>query len=381
MTGKTLKGHASIQVSNGWLRIRFPRNLFDGKVKVMALGLSDTKQGRQEAERKLAEIQSDILFGRFDSTLDRYRPQWQKSEYRDGIEKLYPTLTLMGLWRDYLDYKRPLLKESTLHYLENAVTAYLDRSGVDSPYNALELREWLLKQTTEGQAKRVLTHVNAAFKWGLKHDRVKGRNPYEGMASELKHNYERDSEPNAFTPEEKTRILSAFASERPDYYPFVYFLFATGCRPSEAIGLRWGDVAADCSRITFDGGIYRLSNGKAIRQKGSKNNKRREFPCNAALKSFIEGLRLDGGRPTDLIFPSPQGKVINYANFSSGAWDRLVNPVKPDTTPYSCRDTFITEQVAKGIPIAVVAKWVDNSATVIERSYFDAARVGKITPL
>lgn len=302
-------------------------------------------------------------------------------------------LSLLQLWTEYLDYKRPILKASTINNLENTVTGYLKKSGVTSPYDALSLRKWLLDNTTQGMTKRILTNVNAAFKWGIRHRRVKGDSPYEGMSAELKHQWELNSEPNAFTPEEKAAVLEAFATNErrrevrglkgnpyQHYLPFVRFLFLTGCRPHEAIGLRWGDVAADFSRITFDGGIFRLPNGGIIRQKGSKNNRRRSFPCNDELKAFLRELKPDRVTSTELVFLSPRGKVINYGNFLANAWHKTVDPIKPETTPYSCRDTFISEQVLAGVPLAVVGKWVDNSATVIERSYFDFANLSQFTP-
>jgi integrase len=50
-----------------------------------------------------------------------------------------------------------------------------------------------------------------------------------------------------------------------------------------------------------------------------------------------------------------------------------------NTTPYSCRDTFITEQIAKGTPVAIVARWVDNSPEIIDKRYFDISAV-QFTP-
>jgi len=39
------------------------------------------------------------------------------------------------------------------------------------------------------------------------------------------------------------------------YYPLVQFWFMTGCRPSEAVGLRWRDIASDFSHIVFNGSV------------------------------------------------------------------------------------------------------------------------------
>ena len=42
ISSRTQKGQASIQDHDGWLRVRFPRELFGGKIKTLALGLPNT---------------------------------------------------------------------------------------------------------------------------------------------------------------------------------------------------------------------------------------------------------------------------------------------------------------------------------------------------
>lgn len=387
------RGQAVILDHDGRLRIRFPKGLFAGKFKVMALGLPATPEGYREAERKLRAIQAEIDLEVFDPTLERYKPQGKQQEYLTKVTDLYPDLTVQSLWDKYLQYKQRSLKESTLDYLNNTVTRLLEKCSVESPYKALELREWLLSTTTESMTKRVLTHFNAAFKWGIKHKLLKAPNPYDGMSQELKHNWENESTPNAFLPQEKLAIIEAFQNHKGNwngrgytgysyrhYAPFVKFLFLTGCRPSEAVGLRWADISSDFQKITFDGGIYRSPSGKAMASKGGKNNKKRNFPCNAKLQELLISIKPDEIDSNSLVFPSPTGKPIHYNNFCQSVWKKLVNPIKPGTTPYCCRDTFITEQISKNVAPAVVAKWVDNSVVMIEKHYLDGKTLSSILP-
>ncbi|PSF37773.1 integrase [Aphanothece hegewaldii CCALA 016] len=389
---RSSKGQASIQEDKGRLRIRFPRELFDGKVKVMSLNLPATKDGYTEARHRLSAIQADIDFGTFDPTLASYQKQSKKPKHLQQVTDLYPDIELMDLWLRYFNYKKPMLKESTIQYYEVCIARTLEKSKFKSPYQALELREWLLNNTTESMAKRVLTYVNAAFNWGLKHRLVKGLNPYDGMPTELKHNYQLSTTPNAFTLEEREKILESFKNHSGNwngrgytgktyqhYYNFVRFLFLSGCRPHEAIGLCWGNVSQDFKKVTFDGGIFQAY-GKRIRTKKSKNNKVRSFPCNLELQTFLESIKPDGVTSDDLVFPSPNGKPINYGNFSKNAWDAIVDPIKPGTTPYCCRDTFITEQIAKGVNPAIIGKWADTSTGMIEKHYLDSMNLAHILP-
>ncbi|NEQ37051.1 MAG: hypothetical protein F6K40_12505 [Okeania sp. SIO3I5] len=54
-------------------------------------------------------------------------------------------------------------------------------------------------------------------------------------------------------------------------------------------------------------------------------------------------------------------------------------PVK-ESTPYSCRDTFITEQLSNGISPTIIAKWCDTSVKMIETHYFDLSVIN-VLPL
>ncbi|NEQ28499.1 MAG: site-specific integrase [Microcoleus sp. SIO2G3] len=233
--------------------------------------------------------------------------------------------------------------------------------------------------------KRVLIQLNAAFKWALKHQKLTGSvSPFEGMASEFKHNYEKETNPNAFTLDERDRVIEAFKSQQAKgysyqcYAPLVEFMFLTGCRPNEAIGLQWIDIDPDYRFILFNGGIACIGGKQisSIREGTKAKNKMRKFPINERLRELLQSLP----QADDLVFPSPKGNPIHYNNFSRRAWDTIVDPIKPNTTPYSCRDTFITEQIAKGVSAPIIAKWADNSVKMIEKHYLDMASIDHILP-
>lgn len=123
-----------------------------------------------------------------------------------------------------------------------------------------------------------------------------------------------------------------------------------------------------------------MAEGIPTRVDGSKNNKKRDFTCSQRLQQLLQSIRPDKPDPEALVFPSPKGKVIDYNNFSNNAWSRVVDPIQPGTTPYSCRDTFITIQILKDIPIGLVAAWCDTSVAEIEKRYFDL-KLQKVKPI
>lgn len=389
---KATYGDASFGSSHGSLYIRFPRSIFGGKIKRLHLGCKDTVENRQDNAKLLAVVNSDIATGNFDLTLEKYKPTHKKESHLAAVKDLYPDTTLQALWGQYVDYKSPKLKETTRRYMEASITRFIEKCPVSNPYHALQVREWLLNETTESMTKRVLTHINAAFKWGVKHKMIKTPNPYEGMSNELKHPYEKETKPNAFSEDEMEAVIKAFKIHQGNwngrgytgysyshYAPLVEFLFLTGCRPSEAIGLRWGDVSKDFRKITFNGGVVYVQ-GKSIRTQGSKNNKKRVFPCSERLRSLLKGIKPNNVSDSDLVFPSPKGKTINYSNFLNKPWHSVVDDIKPGTTPYSCRDTFISRQIAKGKPTEIICKWCDTSTEMISKHYFDEQSITAILP-
>lgn len=388
-TGRNPKGSVSIIVSNGRLQLRFR---YAGKRHHLSMGLSDGPINRKAAQQKKAQIELDIISGNFDPTLAKYKSQVALSTTAPDITPK-PTPKASDLWAQYRDYKASSLKPTTRGYHE-ALARILEKIPPTPIIDALTIKAELEKITTIYQTKRILIQLSAVCKWAKKH-KLLDVNPYDGMATEMpKFNYQRDPKPNAFTEEERDRVIEAFKSHKGNwngrgtagigyshYAALVEFLFYTGCRPSEAIGLQWKNLTEDCNFIRFEGAITTAGTGKPTRVKGSKNNKPRTFPCSSRLRELLQSIKPDSIDPESLVFPSPKGKAIIYDNFCKRAWDKIVDPIKPDTTPYSCRDTFITTQILKGVQETAIADWCDTSVEMIQKNYVDHLKLLSIRPI
>lgn len=382
--GKAKKGSVSVEVFRNRLRLHLPRELYGGKNKYLTLGLDDTPENRKLAEAKASQIEADIAYERFDYTLEKYGKKQPHLAVVPRFDRSQET-GIKELWKQFCEYKATILKATSMEEY-NEITKLINR--VSNDLDPLIVRSELQKMTTNNRAKKALMLISAAFKWGMKHNKASS-NPYEGVYRELPaFTYKGEPSPNPFTPEEKEKVLEAFVNHGKGkkgisysyYYSFVRFLFLTGCRPSEAIGLQWKNISSDFHKITFDGSIQ-LIKGIPVRQKGSKNNRTRAFPCNSELQEFLQSIKPDNCNPENLVFPSRDGLCIRYNDFSRRAWNVVVNPIKPDTTPYCCRDTFITEQVSKGISDVIVGKWCDNSPDMIRKHYFGDKVIEHIVPV
>jgi integrase len=377
------KGTVGIETSQGRLRLRLPRQLFDGKQKYLSLGLPDTDINRRAAEAKAKTIEVDIALERFDYTLAKYGKP--RAPQLTVVEALKPQgVKVLDLWKRFAADKKSSLKPKTCEKYDN-FTRLFEKVGdltIDDP---LIVKQKLEAVTTISRTKDALMYLSAACNWGMKH-RFVTANPFEGMANEMpRHRYQTDPQPNAFTEEERDQVIKAFENDFRKgmnyrrYAPFVEFLFLTGCRPSEAVGLQWKHVSKDCGSISFESSLVQIGH-RRVRSVGSKNNRTRKIAVSKRLQDLLRRIRPEDLDLELLVFPSADGDSINYKNFARRAWKAVVTPIKSETTPYSCRDTFITTQLIKGVPSSVIAKWCDTSTQMIDKNYADKVKLSQLRP-
>jgi integrase len=365
-------GSAEAQDLNGRVIVRLPRNWFGGKPKRFALQLPATSENMAYGAQIATRINSDYSLGQFDDSLARYKP---KSAAIEPVE----TLTVSELWHKYCAYKSPKWKAKTKDYYLSILGHHVANMPQDWS-KPLPIRAWLLEHTSEGMAVRILNTMQAIINWAIRCRLLPAQqNPFEQMGKDIGAS-QRPSPANAMSVDEVQQVVDAFYSSSTwsHYGPYLEFLFLTGCRPSEAVGLCWEQISPDCRSITFDRSVVWI-NGKTVKNHLSKNNRAREFPCSDRLRDFLLSLRPVATRGNALVFGG--GKPIDYDQFSRIAWKRIVDPIlgRP-STPYSCRDSFITDQIAKGKPPAIIAKWVDNSIAMIEGKYLDVSAIRTIRP-
>jgi integrase len=355
------------------LYLQFPRGLYGKNQKCISLKIPDNRQNRLWASGRIELMEADRRRGRFDSSLKKYLSTLAEPESKD--------LTLGELWGRYCDYKQPDRKAATMQYLRIGIGQHIRNCPHQTLDDSIKIKLWISGCTSRDMTRRILASLATAVSWGQKHGLLRtNHNPFMGMAEDMQLS-RAETAPNAFSESEIAAVIEGFANSRyyGCYLPLVRFLFLTGCRPSEAIGLEWEQISGDCTQIRFDRSIVHIS-GKAVRNQRSKTNRVRSFPCQPELRQLLISLS-PARKYNGLVFPSPNFLPIDYRNFSRRAWTKVVTPViGRASTPYSCRDSFITRQVSMQVPIALIAKWVDNSVEMIERHYFDPAALTDLRP-
>lgn len=380
-TGKNTKGSPSLESFQGRLRIRFRLN---GQQKAFALGLADTPENRVKGESIARQMHLDMLSENFDSTLSKYKPH----THLTVVEAIKPkqALDLAQLWEKYTEFRSNQVEETTLAKNYARVANHIQRFPTKSLDDAIAIKDFLLAKASAYTAKRVITQLNACCSWAVK-SKLIGLNPFYEMAVDIELPKAKSEciDIDPFTKEERDIIIQAFKKHRRynHYTSFVDFLFLTGCRTSEAIGLKWKHINADCSKITFCEAVVNIPS-KRVR-KGLKNQDKRIFPCNKQLQSLLLSIKTENAEPDKPVFTSLKGKEVNVCTFNALCWhgtkhnskpyvgivQQLANEGKIDhyRPQYQTRHTFITLCLDAGVEVKDVARWVGNSPEIIYKHY------------
>ncbi|MUL38956.1 tyrosine-type recombinase/integrase [Gloeocapsopsis dulcis] len=289
------------------------------------------------------KIQIDILAGCFDDSLDRYRllPKQNNSKPNRLLE-------LWDLWVNSLDLS-PATKAN--HY--KAVRTMIAKSNP-----SLTEAQWLTNSKLASRTVRDrLSMLRCCYNWAIEQGLVDA-NPY--LTIKLKKSPVTRIKP--FTTTEILAITQGFEQLAPHYTPFVKFLFLTGVRLSEAIGLRWVDVDCSRSEITIAESLPKdlTGNGYTRIRKSTKTGSVRVLPMSQALRETLAAIA-----PThELVFTSVGGSIIDADNFRMRHWKPILKAVAvPYRKIHNTRHTMISHALEQGIAptgIAYLAGHIDT---------------------
>jgi integrase len=297
----------------------------------------------------------------------------------------HKSLNLLETWDRYIDFKRPSISPSYLAHQLQATRNHLQRLSSLPGADAVAVRDWAMRELTVDSAKRLISQLSACYQWA-KNSKLIEANPFAGMASEMKLPRSKrisagDREIEPFTATERDSIIEAFKTNRfchpftstnhlhSNYAAYVQFLFYTGCRPSEAIGLRWENIDLDKRIVLFKGSVVQSLGGR-IRKEGLKTQSFRRFKINDQLRQILESIKPLSGSAESLVFPAPEGGFIVQDNFRKRVWKKILQGLDLQyRVPYQTRHTFITLCLDKGIDAKDIAQWVGNSPEIIYKHY------------
>lgn len=337
------------------------RIYFNGQEKWKSTGKPDTAENRREVEALAVIISKGIRENSFswdwfqdESEASKPDPKTIGGYYAEWILRKTPPVVRAGLERDYKDH----FNRYILPKFRNVAVAEL------SPRLLEDFRAYLL--TERGLAlKSVRNIIGASFRACIrdarKVDYLIDRDPFEALTWPRP----QPNRPNPFTEEQRDAIIAQFAKRSPFYVPFIHVLFFTGARPSELLGLRWGDIDLRAGFISITKSRY-LDEDGAPKTAGS-DRQIRLLPSVVDVLKRIKPLKIT---ENSYAFLNQEGRPLNFRTWRKGVWYRILRGLEiTERKPYCTRHTFISIGLSNGVNIKWLAEYTGTSVAMIEKHY------------
>jgi integrase len=373
---KNPKGTVSIENYRNRIRLRW-RN--QGNRFTLSLSVYN-QLNLLQAKKVALQIEQDIITGNFDTSLVKY------SGKTSQVVKSVPK-TIVELFEEWtVCYKQ---MDCEIHTNYNSCRNMMRNWGKITQDNILGK---LNKETfCNGTYNRRLTILKSFSDWLIS----KGcwqYNPFQLVQrKKVKHTKLAKREP--FTEMEISQILHAVKNDtycsnasrykHSHYYSFLYFMFKTGVRNAEAIGLRVGCINTTDNTITIKEVMARnLKNSSSVQRvrKDTKNGKIRLLPLTPDLKEILYPL-IKNKLTDELVFHSPTGKTIDDHNFQNRVFKVVLKNLNiPERTLYACRHTFGSRCIDIGITPVMTAFLMGNNPETALKRYTHQITIPKELP-
>lgn len=359
---KNSKGAVSIEDYRGRIRLRW-RYLG----KRYTLSHAYVSEINILAARKLAlQIEQDMILNQYDFSLCRYTGKEHQAK---------PSADFTGLFEYWVKNFKQMDTELNTNYnsTRNMIRKWgrVDAGNIVKKLNA--------SPNAAVTYNRRLTMLRTFIDWLVEQEYWKN-NPLQSVQRKKVKNVKLPKR-KPFTLCELKMILEALAkntfcspfskTKHSYYYPFLYFIFKTGARNAEAIGLRVKHIDTERKVIHIKEVLARTlrsTAGSARIRKPTKNEKERVLPLTQDLLEVLVP-QIRGKQPDDLVFPSSTGKPMDDHNFQN----RIFKPVLKklgieERVLYAARHTFGSRCIDAGLtPVATAFLMGNNPETALKR--------------
>lgn len=172
--------------------------------------------------------------------------------------------------------------------------------------------------------------------------------------------------PDPFLEAERDTILDFYRRKRPRWYPFVYFQFWTGCRPSETSALRMSDVDLILGTVSI---TKSRDEGEEAATKTEGSTREIKLLPNVldVLRAMPKPLHAD---EDTYFFRNPEGGPITTTEWPKKSWNPVLTALGIRHRKfYATRHTFISVALSKGCNLKWVAEVCGTSVEMIEKNY------------
>jgi len=374
MGQRNSKGTVSISNYKGRIRLRWRFLSERYSLNIYAY----TKVNLLHARKTALEIEQDIVVGRFDQTLIKYGGK--------QTEKVEPK-TIVAYFEEWVtDYKQMDCEKHTNY---NSTRNMMKKWGKIDEGNIQKKLSQISNAAVTYNRRLII--LKSFAKWLVKKGIWKSNLLEDINPKKVKKVKEQKRKP--FSEAEITAILNAFkndtyspifsAYKHSHYYPFIYFIFKTGVRNAEAIGLRVGSVDVNKKQIQVKEVLARSLKGSSASfriRKETKNGKERILPLTPDLHQVLKPI-LVGKKEDDLVFQSYKKLAIDDNNFQKRIFKPILKQLEiKERVLYACRHTFGSRCIDSGITPVMTAFLMGNNPETALRNYTHQITIPKDLP-
>ncbi len=296
--------------------------------------------------------------------------QHRLEQYIQGTYGLTPTPTVQEYFDSWINTKiEPLFRRSRVRDYSQHFRAYILPKFKSRRLLAIgtgELTEFRMQLLRQGlSVKTVRNVIDGSFRALYRDARAEleelmGRDPF----IDIRWPSNQRAKPDPFTAEERDRIVAYWAASDFFYFPWVFTLFHTGMRPSEASALAWADVDLERQTIAISKSRY-MGSESGPKTFGSARTIQFGKPVLRVLEilpSCQLGLKH--------LFVNKNGEPMNARKWSEHNWGGALKKIGIRHRKfYATRHTFITEAIKRGENPLSVAQYCGTSLAMIQADY------------
>lgn len=183
----------------------------------------------------------------------------------------------------------------------------------------------------------------------------------------------------AITKEQARAILEQARGD--EYEALTIFLLSAGCRPGEALGLKWSDVNLDACTVTIQRTLSDVQDGKPVFTEPKTKSGNRTIPVGAEVTRYLrehrrrgQEARLAAGpdwRDYGLVFCTEDGAAVRLARFRQ-VFKKWLKAAKlpAEIRVYDCRHAVATWLIASGRSLKVASERLGHSKISITLDHY-----------